>query len=357
LLGSITKNHPADWIDLGSNRWGTVKGTFPGDVGFIMLGNENQNNTGIKLIQNMNDVDSDREFWYDLQDKRIVLYCTQNPANAYPNIEIAYSEDHHGHVISASGINDVIVDSIALKYFNAHGMSLSSVRGITVRNCDITFGGGQIQYDEVRFGNGIEFWGSAQDCLVEHCKIGEIYDAAVTNQGNGFNSEINITYRNNLLWNSEYLYEYWNGPENSTTKDIYFLNNTCLKAGFGWAHDQRPDPSGRSLCFYQNLATIQNFNIQGNIFIESTLSCFWLSSTWGDLGELDVNFNSYYQATGNLINYQGSLYTMAQFSLYQGEKGQDINSTTPSLTSIKDEARNISRPEDLTFLNSILDTI
>jgi len=58
--------------------------------------------------------------------------------------------------------------------------------------------------------NGIEFWSNARDCLVEGCRLWEIYDAALTNQGNGTNQQVNITYRDNVIWNSEYSFEYWN---------------------------------------------------------------------------------------------------------------------------------------------------
>ena len=67
----------------------------------------------------------------------------------------------------------------------------------------------------VRFGNGVEFWAGAHDCLVEGCRLWEIYDAALTNQGSGTNVQENITYRRNVIWNSEYSFEYWNRDQAS----------------------------------------------------------------------------------------------------------------------------------------------
>lgn len=54
----------------------------------------------------------------------------------------------------------------------------------------------------VRFGNGVEFWSGAHDCLVEGCCLWEIYDAALTNQSSGTNVQENITYRRNVIWNN-----------------------------------------------------------------------------------------------------------------------------------------------------------
>ncbi|NMA46589.1 MAG: hypothetical protein GX945_08510, partial [Lentisphaerae bacterium] len=122
---------------------------------------------------------------------------------------------------------------------------------ITIRGCDIYYIGGAHQFTRpdgkpVRFGNGIEFWGNAKDNLVENCRLWEIYDAALTNQGR-YDTEVNITYRNNVIWNAEFSFEYWN---RKLTENITFVNNTCVDAGHGWAHAQRPDPNGAHLMFY-----------------------------------------------------------------------------------------------------------
>ena len=123
-----------------------------------------------------------------------------------------------------------------------------------IRDCDVAWIGGGHQFTgpdgkPIRFGNGIEFWENAYDNLVEGCRIWEIYDAALTNQGSQNNSQINITYRDNVIWNSEYSFEYWNrGPE-STTRNIRFEHNTCVNAGLGWGHAQRRIPTAATSCF------------------------------------------------------------------------------------------------------------
>ena len=142
----------------------------------------------------------------------------------------------------------MVYDGLAVMYGAAHGFGGGDTHHLVIRNCDLGYIGGAHQFTRpdgkpVRFGNAIEFWGAAHDNLVEGCRIWEVYDAALTNQGRGPDSkQINITYRNNLIRNSEYSFEYWNNPETAVTKNIRFVNNTCVNAGSGWAHAQRPDP-------------------------------------------------------------------------------------------------------------------
>lgn len=93
-------------------------------------------------------------------------------------------------------------------YGAAHGIGGSGTHHITIRGCNICFIGGGHQmtrpYGEpVRYGNGIEFWSNARDCVVEDCRLWEIYDAALTSQGDGTNVQENINYRHNVIWNSD----------------------------------------------------------------------------------------------------------------------------------------------------------
>jgi hypothetical protein len=180
----------------------------------------------------------------------------------------------------------------------------------------------------VRFGNGIEFWGAAHDNVVEGCRLWEIYDAALTNQNAGaVVQEYNLYYRNNVIWNSEYSFEYWNHPEASVTRDVYFENNTCVNAGHGWGHRQRPDPSGRHLCFYNSPAQAQGIYIRNNIFFEAVTNSFYAPGWSAEgLAALRMDHNCWYQAAGTMISLKGKSYPMAQFAQYQSEQQQEGHS-------------------------------
>ena len=326
LLGSVTRNKASDWNHEGGNIWATVRVTLTDndllsvDVGNLIL--DNEESVGIK-VWNEEDLDSQGEFWYDEDNLVLKIYSEINPAVHYSDIECALRR----HIIDEGGKNHVIYENLDLRYGGAHGIGGGNTHHIIVRDCDLSYigGGDQSGGDRtVRFGNGIEFWGNAHDNLVERCRLWEIYDAALTNQGSRDNSQINIRYRNNIIWNCEYSFEYWNRGEESTTRDIYFENNTCVNAGYGWGHDQRSDPNGRHLMFYHNTAKTSSFYVRNNIFYEATESCLRLGNDWSS--GLSMDHNCWYQSRGIMIRWISDEYTMAQFSGYQTEKGQDRHS-------------------------------
>ncbi len=172
---------------------------------------------------------------------------------------------------------------------------------------------------------GDHIWAtSSHDNLVEGCRIWEVYDAALTNQGSANNSQVNITYRNNVIWNCEYSFEYWNrGPE-STTQNIRFEHNTCVSAGQGWGHLQRPDRNGRHLMFYVNSARTTGVHVVGNIFCNATDSCLRTENDW--TAGLIMNHNCWWQQTGVLMQFLRTPFTAVQFADFQKRTQMDIHS-------------------------------
>jgi hypothetical protein len=177
----------------------------------------------------------------------------------------------------------------------------------------------------VRFGNGVEFWSGACDCLVEDCRLWEIYDAALTNQGDGANVQENITYRRNVIWNSEYSFEFWNRGPASRACNILFEHNTCVDAGLGWGHNQRPDPNGRHLMFYDNSAATTNVVIRGNIFHRATDSLFRLHGRdW--TAALVMDRNCWFQPRGPVWLWGQRTISSDDFAAFATERGFDLHS-------------------------------
>ena len=79
--------------------------------------------------------------------------------------------------------------------------------------------------------------------------------------------ETDIIWRDNVIWNAENSYEYWNAK---LTRNVQFVHNTCVDAGYGWAHAQRPNPNGAHLLSYQNRAATTNFVVRDNLFVRAT---------------------------------------------------------------------------------------
>jgi len=294
------------------------------DVGILILNHGEK--WGVKKWS-LEEVKAPLDYWYDPEGKRLYLASAANPATAFSSVELALTR----HIVNQGGKHDITYDGLAIRYGAAHGFGGGSTHHITIRNCDLGYigGGDQMGGDQtVRFGNGIEFWGAAHDCLVENCRLWQIYDAALTNQNLGsVAEEANITYRNNVIWDSEYSFEYWNNPAESVTRNIVFEHNTCVRAGYGWSHAQRPDPSGRHLCFYTSAAAQSEIVIRDNIFSqarEHAFSAQWWKRT--QLPSLIMDHNLWFQPEGEVIAYDDARYTMAQFAAYQTELGLDANS-------------------------------
>ncbi len=241
---------------------------------------------------------AERDYCYEAATQSVLLRGARHPAGRWRSVELALCR----HIVDQGGRSYVTYEDLALANGAAHGIGGGSTRGITVRRCDLAFIGGGHQLTRpdgqpVRYGNGIEFWSDARDCLVEGCRIGEIYDAALTNQGSGSNTQENITYRRNVIWNAEYSFEYWNRDAASRTRNIVFEHNTCVAAGAGWGHGQRPDPNGRHLMFYDNTARTADVSVRGNIFAESVDSLLRLHGRdW--TAALKMDGNCWFQPRG-----------------------------------------------------------
>jgi hypothetical protein len=295
------------------------------DVGNIIL---DGNKAGFKKWTH-GDLKEQDDFWYDEKTSRIYYYSGENPATKYKNIEAAL----HQHIVDHTNVQHVIFDDLDIRYGAAHGFGGTNAKHCIYRNLDISWIGGADQYRQggngrrVRFGNGIEFWSNAEDCLVENCRLWEIYDAALTNQGSGVNVERNIVYRNNTIWNCEYSFEYWNrGPE-SLTENVVFENNICVDAGFGWGHIQRPDKNGRHVMIYNNEAKTKNVMIRNNIFSRATESLVRIDSDFRD--GLSMEGNRYWQENGGTVFWWliKNRYNADDFQRYQVEVGFDKTST------------------------------
>ncbi len=334
LLGSVTRNNVTNWMHDYGNIW-TASGLTV-DVGNLIFNNEES--AGVK-VWSEEDLDMQGKFWYDMYNQVLKIYSETNPASYYSNIECALKR----HIIDERDKSYVIYENLDLRYGGTHGIGGGNVHHIIVRDCDFAYIGGSIySVPGTRYGNGVEFWDSAHDTTVERCRLREIYDAALTTQGWGeANEKYNQYFRHNIVWNSEYCFEYWNKPGTSTTQDIYFENNTCINIGYGWGHNQRYEPfiNGRHIFFTRNSADTNNFYIRNNIFYETKYtSLSIIDNFWNGLENLVLDYNLWYQSSGEMINYPPcypdgvkhrvscDAYTMDQFSDYQTEKGKDEHS-------------------------------
>ncbi len=330
LYGSLLLNRPNDWEKIEPNLWRTIKPVTepnheaPYDVGNLIF---NGNSAGVKCWSK-EQLKTDDCFWFDPETRHVWLFCAINPAVIFSEIEAALVSDC---VVDLTNVHYVVFSGFDVRYGASHGFGGSSSSHVTIRDCDISWMGGGLQFTRadgvpVRYGNGIEFWKDAHDHLVENCRLWEIYDAALTNQGDGKNEQRNITYHNNIIWNCEYSFEYWNGDERSVTDNITFMHNTCLNAGSGWGHAQRPDPNGRHVMFWQNPAKTTNIVVTHNVFAYASESIVRFEGPTWWRENLVMNNNIWLQRSGNgrsLVHWQTDI---DSFRVYQEKSGLDQNS-------------------------------
>ena len=253
-VGIFICNHGEKW---GVKKWSNPRWEVP------------KSETWQRSVQ----MEKDLDYTYNVDEKRVYVVSDRNPGERFDSIELAMTR----HIVAQGGRHDIVYDGLAVRYGAAHGFGGGSTRNLVIRNCDVYWIGGGLQFwkrDDktgkiqypVRYGNGIEFWGTCHNNLVERNRLWECYDAATTNQGR-YDDEVDITWRDNVIWNSEYSFEYWNAQ---LTRNITFEHNTCVDAGYGWAHSQRPDINGAHLMYYSNRAATTNFVVRNNIFCRAT---------------------------------------------------------------------------------------
>lgn len=326
FLGSINKSKTSDWVDSGNNIW-TLKVSEPikYDIGNLIF--DNGTSFGMKVFFEK-ELDAQDKFWYD--GKTVKVYSCKNPAELYKDIECAVTK----YIVDENYKSYVKYSDLALKYGAAHGIGGADTHHIIVSNCDISYIGGGELFNKMRYGNGVEFWGNAHDNLVEGCKIWEVFDAALTNQGAGDKIiQYNITYTGNNIWNSEWSYEFWNCSKNGKSYNIHFENNVCRNAGYGWGHSQRPDKSGMHICFSDNIAATNGVYVRNNI-MEYSLSCtMYVAKVWNGVETLVFENNHYAQTKNNVIAawaVDSKLYSPDDFEIYKKETGKDKDSVAIS---------------------------
>ena len=315
------------------------------DVGNLILGHGKA--WGVKKWRR-EALKEDLDYWYDPSGKRVFVRSEGNPAERFGSVELALTE----HIIVETDCHDVTYENLMLRYTGAHGWCGGNTSNITIRCCEAHVIGGGLQLWKrlpsgicypVRYGNAVEFWGHAVGNLVERNRFSEVYDAAVTSQTNGEpRPERDIVWRDNVIWNAEFSFEFWNQDPRSWTGNILFEHNTCVDAGGCWSHAQRPDKRGTHLMFYPTRGAVTNFVVRNNIFCRTTdRSCLmfndWRMKNPAARDGLVLDNNLYWIPSGKVYELNSPEFTKdkphlvfgageGEFKRYQAESGLDAHS-------------------------------
>ncbi|MBR4122847.1 MAG: right-handed parallel beta-helix repeat-containing protein, partial [Clostridia bacterium] len=306
------------WSNDGNGIWKTgVNNSSAGIVvynGGELIGNMTVSKAALATAQ-------DGDFYHD-GNYIYVKSSTGNPADKWNDIEIGV----YRSVIDLS--EGVTIDNIAVMYTGYHGMESSATESnITITNCVVSYIGGSVMKG-TRLGNGIQFGISGSNLTVENCYVSECYDAGLTFQtwsgeGNGY--WINLTFKNNLVENCHYSFEWFGiGTEGSNEgteiKNISVDSNIFVGAGYGWSYDEREDfgassiqvshfRGGSNKSYYKNMS---NFQFTNNILDGSKKSLvywYWTHETEAEITSenFSASGNSFYQRSGcddYILNYK-----------------------------------------------------
>ena len=248
----------------------------------------------------LDELKAPNDFWFDLATKRLYVLSDENPGVAFQGIEAAIRTN-----TCVCNANDVIVENIAFSHTAAHGISLNGAKRCVIRNCDFDWIGGGDLYREggagrrTRYGNGVEFWESSEDCVVEFCRFSRIYDVAVTTQGPEKAVSLNLTIRDNTMFDCEQAFEIWFSHPETVVENLIFERNLCVDMGNCWGHAQRPNPRATPLLGYGLDAKKVDVIIRKNVFCGTVQHFVWFYHD--RIGEYRIDDNVYWTPSETLL--------------------------------------------------------
>jgi len=334
FLGSKEENSTNDWVDQGGNIWQNSDASFTVDVANIIF--NNNESFGVKIMSATPTLDSQGEFWYDYVNDRIRMYSVGNPASVYSDIECVWTLN----AIVSNSVDYVTFQNLE---FCNWGRCVTEVTGNyqNFYDLDINYIGGGDQDGDyaIRYGNGLQFWEDVNNITVERCTFYQVYDAAISPQGDvGTYTASNIYFRNNLIKNCEYSYEIFWHDASATASNIYFENNTCVNAGTVWSHNQRPDGvKGYHIRIGNLLSTCTNIYIRNNIFYNATGHMIYYHNAT-QLAEMVLDYNNYYSTTGSFAYKEDlPITTYTTLTSWMAVSGQETNSVSTNPLFTNDE--------------------
>lgn len=340
------------------------------DVGLVVCNHGEL--VGTKKLNGVITLEKNGDFYFNTKQDMLYYYCDKgNPGAAYEDIEIGVDKA----ILNVKNVSDVTIDNLRLKYTGFMGINMADADNSVITNCEVGFIGGCIQSGTLRYGNGIQMWNEVDGHKIENCWIYQVYDAAITWQGdntwvpgfattkhsmawwqeNGRNSNVqykNISYKANLIEYSTYSIEFWHGADTyysgNSWKEVtpnkwsvrienfWIVDNICRLAGYGWGR-QRPDHMGNHICVWRRpLTNVQNCKISNNIFDMSDSYIVYWQFSGGDSAKAKgpdkwlITNNTYYQGKNKFnqgMNYPSMSYASTREQLLSQIQVFDDNPT------------------------------
>jgi len=285
---------------------------YTGEAGIIVFNHGEA--VGMPHYYGLHELTENGDFYHNMETSTLYLYLDKGYPNVvYRDIEIGTREN----VFTLSDeTENVTFDNLALRYAGMFTFDVQEfTRNLRFTNLEIGWVGGCRYLDgDVGLGNGIQFWQTTDDALVEHCWIYQVYDAGITPQGiSGPVGYTNLVFRKNLIEYCNYSIEVFDRDPGSKWDGLVVEDNILRFAGYGFllAAD-RPDNSpavGHYVGWdygYDELPG-KGITIRNNIF-DCTAGNFvyWPGGGKTYTSGLTVSGNSFYQkasATGKALDF------------------------------------------------------
>lgn len=173
------------------------------------------------------------------------------------------------------------IENIRFSGTGAHGLAGSddNSENIEISNNIIEDIGGSYLKDAIRYGNGIEFYGTdVSNVVVRNNIIRNTYDVGFTIQGSEGSGK-NVVVKDNVFVSNSQDSEIWESGSATGIESYEFTNNISVNAGRGWGYEAREDKyAAAHILFWQYLLVNTDIYFHDNIvynprriyFIEQT---------------------------------------------------------------------------------------
>ncbi len=266
------------------------------------------------------------DYYLDENESRILMFSKKNPAAAYTKLEATLMGSP---TISLSGKNFVILDSLDVRHTGGHGIQGSGVSNVIIRNCDVSWiGGGHTSASnkDARGGNGIEFYGNAENVLIENCQIGEIFGTGLAFVGGANNRRSNLIIRGNTIWNCDVSVGFF--PDTVIEKCL-LEKNSCFGAGAGWGKTERDRTKGIHFQFDSVFGIPGSIQLKANRLSTASGPLLAVRDKTNDQTKTVIRSekNTFWQSThGALAQFGNTSFATDKFEEYRKTTGWDADS-------------------------------
>ena len=154
----------------------------------------------------------------------------------------------------------------------AHGAQ-GTAHQVSVTDNEFGELGGSLLDPTTRYGNGVEIWIGSSDVEVSHNVLHDIYDVALTLQGDRDDDEdtgwSDVTLTGNLVYRCNQSVELWSsGPSRGARgfSRCTVARNVCLFAGESWSATVRPDQDTKVHLLTYGWALPADVTVTMNVF-------------------------------------------------------------------------------------------